>query len=437
MPTSTKNPQPRQGPLTPLSDYRILYMKLRAYHWTVTGPLFFGLHAKFEEPLRRRGREGRRPGRAPGRARHAPAADAEGPARPRAPQGGRRPAPPPTTWCATSRPTSRRSTSAAHARAVRRVSRATPRPRTWPRLRRRPGEDDPADAARVPERVSCECPPRSRAGPGVRRASDRSLRSVLQCPGMGDLLLPTVLAVAAPWTAPQGARRSRGTRDPGRRARLRRQYADARLYKRIARDYARHSRRPDGGGPHTVQRVPRRLPARRPRPLVEGRVDVVVLRRRLPGGPHRARWRTWPETCRRSSSASNPSASTGITSTSSAACCASADAGVDGFGRHYDTLFGGFHAADRASVTSGLDAERVRASAHADPRQRRHRDRAGQAGRLRDGQPGDRGDRRRRREDDDPRVRPRLHRPRRRVLRPHPQPRRGARGRSTSPPPTT
>ena len=24
-------------------------MKLRGYHWTVTGPLFFGLHAKFEE----------------------------------------------------------------------------------------------------------------------------------------------------------------------------------------------------------------------------------------------------------------------------------------------------------------------------------------------------------------------------------------------------
>lgn len=32
-----------------LSDYQVLYMKLRAYHWTVTGPLFFGLHAKFEE----------------------------------------------------------------------------------------------------------------------------------------------------------------------------------------------------------------------------------------------------------------------------------------------------------------------------------------------------------------------------------------------------
>lgn len=34
---------------TLLADYQILYMKLRGYHWTVTGPLFFGLHAKFEE----------------------------------------------------------------------------------------------------------------------------------------------------------------------------------------------------------------------------------------------------------------------------------------------------------------------------------------------------------------------------------------------------
>jgi starvation-inducible DNA-binding protein len=32
-----------------LADYQVLYMKLRGYHWTVTGPLFFGLHAKFEE----------------------------------------------------------------------------------------------------------------------------------------------------------------------------------------------------------------------------------------------------------------------------------------------------------------------------------------------------------------------------------------------------
>ena len=31
------------------SDYLVLYQKLRAYHWTVTGPLFFGLHQKFEE----------------------------------------------------------------------------------------------------------------------------------------------------------------------------------------------------------------------------------------------------------------------------------------------------------------------------------------------------------------------------------------------------
>jgi starvation-inducible DNA-binding protein len=32
-----------------LADYQVLYQKLRSYHWTVTGPLFFGLHAKFEE----------------------------------------------------------------------------------------------------------------------------------------------------------------------------------------------------------------------------------------------------------------------------------------------------------------------------------------------------------------------------------------------------
>lgn len=32
-----------------LADYQVLYAKLRAYHWTVTGPFFFGLHAKFEE----------------------------------------------------------------------------------------------------------------------------------------------------------------------------------------------------------------------------------------------------------------------------------------------------------------------------------------------------------------------------------------------------
>jgi len=34
---------------TLLADYQVFYMKLRGYHWTVTGPLFFGLHAKFEE----------------------------------------------------------------------------------------------------------------------------------------------------------------------------------------------------------------------------------------------------------------------------------------------------------------------------------------------------------------------------------------------------
>ena len=32
-----------------LSDYQVLYHKLRTYHWNVTGPLFFALHAKFEE----------------------------------------------------------------------------------------------------------------------------------------------------------------------------------------------------------------------------------------------------------------------------------------------------------------------------------------------------------------------------------------------------
>ena len=32
-----------------LADYQVLYQKLRGYHWTVGGPLFFALHAKFEE----------------------------------------------------------------------------------------------------------------------------------------------------------------------------------------------------------------------------------------------------------------------------------------------------------------------------------------------------------------------------------------------------
>ena len=31
------------------ADYLVLYQKLRAYHWFVKGPLFFQLHAKFEE----------------------------------------------------------------------------------------------------------------------------------------------------------------------------------------------------------------------------------------------------------------------------------------------------------------------------------------------------------------------------------------------------
>ena len=32
-----------------LSDHQVLYQKLRNYHWNVKGPLFFGLHQKFEE----------------------------------------------------------------------------------------------------------------------------------------------------------------------------------------------------------------------------------------------------------------------------------------------------------------------------------------------------------------------------------------------------
>ena len=32
-----------------LADYQVLYHKLRGYHWTVTGPHFFELHAKFEQ----------------------------------------------------------------------------------------------------------------------------------------------------------------------------------------------------------------------------------------------------------------------------------------------------------------------------------------------------------------------------------------------------
>lgn len=32
-----------------LADYQVHYQKLRNYHWNVKGPLFFGLHEKFEE----------------------------------------------------------------------------------------------------------------------------------------------------------------------------------------------------------------------------------------------------------------------------------------------------------------------------------------------------------------------------------------------------
>ena len=32
-----------------LADYQVYYQKLRHYHWNVSGPLFFGLHVKFEE----------------------------------------------------------------------------------------------------------------------------------------------------------------------------------------------------------------------------------------------------------------------------------------------------------------------------------------------------------------------------------------------------
>lgn len=31
------------------ADYQVFYQKLRGYHWQVTGPMFFQLHAKFEE----------------------------------------------------------------------------------------------------------------------------------------------------------------------------------------------------------------------------------------------------------------------------------------------------------------------------------------------------------------------------------------------------
>jgi len=31
------------------ADYQVYYQKLRAFHWNVQGPLFFALHAKFED----------------------------------------------------------------------------------------------------------------------------------------------------------------------------------------------------------------------------------------------------------------------------------------------------------------------------------------------------------------------------------------------------
>jgi starvation-inducible DNA-binding protein len=30
------------------ADYQVLYQKLRSYHWSVSGPMFFGLHERFE-----------------------------------------------------------------------------------------------------------------------------------------------------------------------------------------------------------------------------------------------------------------------------------------------------------------------------------------------------------------------------------------------------
>ena len=38
-----------QGLNTLLADYQVFYQKLRNYHWNVSGPMFFGLHEKFEE----------------------------------------------------------------------------------------------------------------------------------------------------------------------------------------------------------------------------------------------------------------------------------------------------------------------------------------------------------------------------------------------------
>ncbi|PVZ84417.1 DNA starvation/stationary phase protection protein [Serratia sp. S1B] len=32
-----------------LANYQVLYMNVRGYHWNISGPYFFELHAKFEE----------------------------------------------------------------------------------------------------------------------------------------------------------------------------------------------------------------------------------------------------------------------------------------------------------------------------------------------------------------------------------------------------
>jgi starvation-inducible DNA-binding protein len=32
-----------------MADYSVYYQKLRTYHWTVKGPMFFQLHTKFEQ----------------------------------------------------------------------------------------------------------------------------------------------------------------------------------------------------------------------------------------------------------------------------------------------------------------------------------------------------------------------------------------------------
>ena len=32
-----------------LANYQVFYMNVRGYHWNITGPNFFELHAKFEE----------------------------------------------------------------------------------------------------------------------------------------------------------------------------------------------------------------------------------------------------------------------------------------------------------------------------------------------------------------------------------------------------